>query len=301
MPLPRALPASIADIPIIGYRRDGRPIRAVAGASGDGDPDPGPADTGQPSAPATPPAAAPPRQAAPMAPAPQTQAPAQPAAGTGQTLAEQGITPQLLAQIRQAAGADTAPRHATDGDRDLSKQPRWIQDMVRDLREEAAGHRVRYKEADQGATALRAAIAEAAGLDVADVTTDNLSELFGYAAAEAQSALVQKATVRAALQHGGDASALLSWQPFLDKADALDPTDDDFNDQLSELVKETVANTHILRAQQGQAPRSVPTRSGAEIPGGSGNPSQITEADLASMSPDQITEALEQGRLAHLL
>jgi hypothetical protein len=232
--------------------------------------------------------------------APAPQAPAQPA----QTLADQGVTPALLAQlVQQAQGQQT--RHATDSDRDVSRLPQWAQTELRKARDDAAGYRVRLREEADGSVALRKAIAEAAGLDVGEVNVDSLGDLFSYVAGEAHRNVVTTEALKAAVAHGADPTALLNWAPFLDAADGLDPTDADFTQQLSDLVKTTVENTHILRAQ-GQAPtRAVPARSGAEVPGGSGNAPQLTMSDLDAMAQngqfEAIDEARRSGRLSHLL
>lgn len=258
-----------------------------------------------PTEPAAAPAAAAPSRPAPVAPAPQ--APAQPA--QAQTLADQGVTPALLAQlVQQAQGQQQRSddtRHATDSDKDISRLPQWAQSMVNNLRSENMSWRHRYKEADEGGTSLRKAIAEAAGLDVAEVSVDSLNDLFGYVAGEAHRNVVTTEAMRAAVKHGADVESLLNWAPFLDSADGLDPTDENFAEQLSELVKSTVESTPILRAQ-GQAPtRAVPARSGAEVPGGSGNAPQLTMSDLDAMAQngqfEAIDEARRSGRLSHLL
>lgn len=258
-------------------------------AAGGNQPTPGPTP------PAVHPAA---RTSTSVAPAPQGQ---QAQTATGTDLASQGITPALLAQLaQQAQGQSQQPRHASDSDRDISRLPQWAQSEIRRLRDDEAGYRVRYKEEAASSTALRKAIAEHAGLDVSEVSVDSLGELFSFAAAEAQRATVTQATVLAALEHQADASALLNWAPFLDAAEALDPTADDFKTQLSDLVKATVEKTPMLRTQ-GQAPaRAMPARSGAEIPAGSGNPQVITRDDLSRMSPSEIDAALSDGRLDHM-
>lgn len=48
-------------------------------------------------------------------------------------------------------------------------------------------------------------------------------------------------------------------------------------------------------------PPPPPPRGSGEFPGGSGAGQPITEEQLASMSPDEITKALNAGRLKHLL
>ncbi len=300
--MPLARPRTLDELPILGYRRDGRPIRLVAGGNGeDGGGEPGSANPGgaPPSVPASP---APPRSApaAPAVPAPQTPAAA---SGGGLSLADQGITPQSLA----AALAAQQPRHASDSDRDISRLPQWAQTEIRKARDGEAGYRVRYREAEQAGTDLRQTIADAAGLDLAEVNSDTLQDLFAYAAGAAQRAEVTQAAIVSAVEHGLDPAALLKWQPFLDAADELDPTADDFRTTVGDLVRDTGESTPILRAvQAGQEPaRNGPARSGAPIPGGSGNPPQLTQADLDVMAAngqfEAIDEARRAGKLAHIL
>jgi hypothetical protein len=299
-------PRTLDELPILGHRKDGRPIRLIAGGNGDDGGDTlggqAPADPG--GAPAAAPAAPPaPARTAPAVPAAPPQAPAVPAAGGGLSLADQGITPQSLA----AALAAQQPRHATDSDRDISRLPQWAQTEIRKARDGEAGYRVRYREAEQAGTELRQTIADAAGLEVSEVTPDTLQDLFAYAAGAAQRAEVTQAALVAAVEHGLDPAALLKWQPFLDAADALDPTADDFRTSIGSLVRDTGESTPILRAlQTGQEPaRGVPSRSGAPIPGGSGNQPQLTMDDVNAMAADGQFERIDQlrreGKLSHLI
>ncbi|GAA5056426.1 hypothetical protein [Streptomyces similanensis] len=96
---------------ILGRRRDGRPIFAIAGGSGEGAPAPAPAAPPAPPAPSVPPTPAP-APANPPAPAPAPAAPPAPAPAQGE--------PQ-----------------------DVASLPDWAQKIIRDTRAEAADWRTK--------------------------------------------------------------------------------------------------------------------------------------------------------------
>lgn len=126
------------------------------------------------------------------------------------------------------------------------------------------------------------------------------SELERAEAAEARAVeMTYKDAVRsAAATAGADAKALLDSQSFRDEVSDL--LDDDFDDDdLAEVVAKVTAK-FAKEARFAAGPTGA-TRSGADIGGGPGGARQITEAELARMTPEQIVDAQNKGLLAGLL
>lgn len=119
-------------------------------------------------------------------------------------------------------------------------------------------------------------------------------------AAEARAVeLTYRDTVRsAASETGADAEALLDSQAFRDAvADELDEDfdDDDLREAVTKKAREFARKARFAAGPTGAA------RSGADIGGGPGGARQITEAELARMSPEQIVDAQNKGLLNSLL
>jgi hypothetical protein len=217
---------------------------------------------------------------------------------------------------------DDEPRYVKDnGELDFGQLPRSVQDYFGRLRDENASHRVRARDADDRYKAIVRVAAEALDIDESEISAENLADILGVAADETRANHIERHAARVAYARGADVDALFDSSSFAKALDALDPFADDFQDQVSQLVADTLdANPRFVVAPaepagqpepqetpaaepagQGQAPAPVPARSGAQIPGGSGGTTLITKADLDHMSEDEITTALSEGRLSHLL
>jgi hypothetical protein len=134
-------------------------------------------------------------------------------------------------------------------------------------------------------------------------------------AEEARQARVQLAVWQQAGAAGADPARVMGWMPFHHAINGLDPSAADFPAQVAaKLAAEVAANpwlaaTPAVPAVAGQPPAAAattpqqppaPAVSGAPITGGN-TPVPITEAQLKAMSPEDITAALTEGRLNHLL
>ncbi|MEV4966661.1 hypothetical protein AB0886_05255 [Streptomyces sp. NPDC024062] len=176
---------------ILGHRRDGRPIYAIAGGDGTG-------EGGAPAAPAAPAPAAP--AAPPAAPAPVPAAPVAPAA--------------------PAPGTPAAPPQGEP--QDVAGLPQWAQDHIRSLRTEAADYRTRAQAQPQ-APAQPPAVPAAEG-DVSRlpqwaqrIVTDSQTT--------ARQAAVQAAVYTTAATAGADPAALLDSTSAMVALAAVDPAD----------------------------------------------------------------------------
>ena len=109
----------------------------------------------------------------------------------------------------------------------------------------------------------------------------------------------QTTVTRIAGQVGADAEALLDSQAFRDAvSEELD--EDGFDDDELKAAVAKVAKEFAGKPRFSAAPTG-PARSGTEINGGPPGLRQITEAELAAMTPEQIVAAQEAGQLNALL
>jgi hypothetical protein len=110
---------------------------------------------------------------------------------------------------------------------------------------------------------------------------------------------IEHAAERAARRAGADVDALLDSRSFSKILAKLDPEADDFNDRLGDAIDEALKANPKLKAAATAAP--APTRTAADPGGTRSTTGQLTRADLATMSPEQIVEARKAGRLDALL
>ncbi|MGW0134832.1 hypothetical protein [Streptomyces sp. NPDC003299] len=177
---------------ILGRRRDGRPIYAIAGGSGEGGTAPA-----APAAPASVEPAAPAAPAAPQAPAPQAPAaPQQPGQGEPQS---------------------------------VDSLPDWAQKIIRDTRAEAAEWRTRAQGTAPQAPQQPAAPAAPPQAPAADGDVSRLPRWAQQAVTDGQGAArqlaIQSAVIQAAPAVGADLVALLDSQSAMTALAAVDPTD----------------------------------------------------------------------------
>jgi hypothetical protein len=234
---------------ILGYRRDGRPIYAIAGGSGDGGPAPAPQTA--PTAPAA--TAAP--NAAPAAPA----APAVPAA---------------------PAPTPTAPA-AEDTAATIAR----LESELTAARKDAGKSRVTAKQqaADDARNELAQQIGKALGIVKDDAPADpaQLTQQLAAEQAKARQTAVELAVYRTAPAAGANPDALLDSRAFADAVAALDPTD---TDAIKAAITAAVTANPRLAGQQSPA---GPARGGAEFngpPAAERKPATLEQAIAARMS-----------------
>lgn len=238
-------------------------------------------------------------------------------------LAILGRTPHDLRGIRYGEGeggaapaaAETPPAGATapvpappTTQTTVTTSPTWdgkvesldpaVQKMITDLRTEAGNHRVAAKTAGEKAqTDLLTAFAKAAGLELPGdkPDPDKLAADLAASNKAARESTIKLAVYQAAGAHQGNPDALLDSNTFLAKVDTLDPTAADFGTQVGEAIKAAVTANPSLKQTRAVGASTVDT------PGGTGEQGQITEEQLAQMTPQEINEALEKGLLKNLL
>jgi hypothetical protein len=100
------------------------------------------------------------------------------------------------------------------------------------------------------------------------------------------------AIFKAAAAHGADPAKLLDSNSFMTSVKGLDPAD---GNAVSKAIKAAVTANQSLKAARAAA------ASGVELSGGSGEQGQITEQQLKTMTPEQISTAFDKGQLKNLL
>jgi hypothetical protein len=195
-------------------------------------------------------------------PVPAPPAPAPPAPAP--TPVPPGPQPPVPAPQPVPVPAPPAPPEQPADTRDISHLPSWVQTEIRNTREEAARHRV-----------------------------------------AARTERVNNGVLLGAQQLGVNPQALMGSTAWAQRASQLDPAAADFQTQLQGAVAATLTEAPWIAATAAAPatapPPPTPPTSGAEFPGGNGAGTPITEGQLAQMTPEQIAQAMSEGKLAHLL
>lgn len=207
------------------------------------------------------------------------EAPAVPAAPT-----PEAVTPPA------APPADTPPVAAAES---VDALPTWAQKIIADARSGEANYRTKAQTAAEAAQKeLTDKLAVALGLKP-DAATDPaaLTASLTEAQANAQRAARELAIFKAASTAGADPNRLLDSNSFMSSVSQVDPGD---GAAVQAAIQAALAANPLLKAVQAAA------ASGTEL-GGSGETGQITEQQLAAMSPEEKVAALKAGKLQHLL
>jgi hypothetical protein len=164
---------------------------------------------------------------------------------------------------------------------------------IEKLRRENASERVNAKQA--AAEEARNEILKQLGLTKDGDQAPDPAKLAADLAASreaSQAAARELAIFKAAATAGADPTKLLDSNSFMTSVKGLDPND---GNAVAEAIKAAVGANPSLKAVRATG------ASGIEQAGGSGEQGQITEQQLKTMSPEQISEAYAKGKLAHLL
>lgn len=219
--------------------------------------------------------------------------PAQPDTGAG-AAPDTGSAP---ATDPTTTPTDVQPQDAPDTDADTdwkAQAEKW--------KAQARKHEQRAKANKQALDDAKKATAPKDGEPTVEDLTRQLKE-----AQESRAELEERATElayshavsRAAAKAGADAEALLDSGSFRDAV--AEELDEDFDDDDLAAAVEKVAKEFAKKSRFAANGSRAPARSGSDMPGGPAGLRQITEAELARMSPEQIVEAQEKGQLNSLL
>lgn len=160
-----------------------------------------------------------------------------------------------------------APAEPDDGSRDLTRLPQWVQDQVRQLKDENAQRRIEARTAVVNQHAQYAALQ----LGANPAALLGSTAFAGLAVELNPHAPDFPAKLTAAIQ------ATIAANPWMAAAPAPPA------------------------APAAPAAPVAPPTSGADFSAGSGAGTPITEAQLAQMTPQQIEAAFNAGQLKHLM
>jgi len=147
-------------------------------------------------------------------------------------------------------------------------------------------------------------VAAKVGIEIdTDPDPAKLTRRLDEATAEARASKVELAVFRAASGTGADASALLDSRQFMNRAGALDPSADDFGDQVAALVTEAAQDARYKAPEAAQPARQLPSASGGGF-GQSSGARMWTQSDydrvVASGNMGELTKAMQAGLLANI-
>lgn len=247
--------ATHAALDVLGYRRNGAPIYAIAGGNGEGEGggqggSGGDPAGGQPTG-------------------------GDPSGGNGDPAGGGGQDP-----------TSPKPGDPIAAEGEVDKLPQWAQRVIGDLRKENGKTRTtaREKAAEEARASLAQDIGKALGIVADDEPADpaKLTEQLTASQAEARRTAVELAAYKAAHAEGARADRLLNSRQFADKLAALDPGADDFADQLKQAITAEVdTDPELYRAGP-----TAPARGGSEFggaPSSEKKPTNLSEAIAARM------------------
>ncbi|WP_017972518.1 hypothetical protein [Actinopolyspora halophila] len=225
----------------------------------------------------------------------ETGAPAEP---TGETGAQEP-TQEQPAQPQEPEGGQ--------GEQGSEQEPQTFDaDYVKKLRDEAAKHRNEKNSTAQERDKLKGTLDQLRkALDPEASQEEDPAEVAKRATqerdqkdSELRELRIDRAAEKAARKHGADSDALTDSKSFAKAAADLDPTAEDFAEQMDKLVEQAVTSNPKLKASQ------APARSSAAVTGGTGGKPTFTSSQIAGMSKDEyaqreseILEALADGRV----
>jgi hypothetical protein len=242
--------------------------------------------------------------------APETPTP--PPAGAPETPAPQAAPEAPAPQAATPAQPETPAPAATSTD----ELPPWAQRELKKLRDEAAGNRVKAKEVADSLAQFKAeqeqqrqAFAKALGLAPDEPpTVEQLTQQLAASkaqqdaeAARARQAAVELAVFRAAAAQQVDGNALLDSRAFVSALEGLDPTAQDFQQQVTNAILTAAQQNPRYQitppappAPEPPAPPAIP-KSGAEFGAPPQGPRQWTDEDVARATPAQLQKAINDG------
>jgi hypothetical protein len=205
--------------------------------------------------------------------------------------AAQAATDAAAATAAAGAGSAAAAAAAAPAE-NVSDLPAWAQKIITDTRKEAGDHRTAAKSAGDTATKeLTDKLAVALGLKL-DAAADPAALTASLTASQAAAlASARELAIYKAAGTTADPAKLLDSNTFLASVSGIDPTDGPAI--LAAITAAVAANPNL------KTTRAVGA-SGIEL-GGTGEQGQITEAQLAQMTPEQISDAFSKGLLKGLL
>lgn len=212
--------------------------------------------------------------------------------GTGAGAAGDAAAAQATADAATAASAAAASASAPAAwDGKIESLDAGVQKIITDLRKENGDRRVALTASEQRTAAILAAAGITSDADPVEAAKTAATER-DTATAKALAAARELAIYKAAGAAGADPSKLLDSNTFTTSVSGIDPTDGPA--VLAAITAALTANPNLKAARAAGA-------SSVDNPGGTGETGQITEAQLAQMTAEQISAAYDKGQLSHLI
>ncbi|MEU8642252.1 hypothetical protein AB0C91_10075 [Streptomyces sp. NPDC048674] len=254
--------------------------------------DPTPAPSNQPGTPPEPtaPAPTPPEPAAPTQPEPATEPTAKAPEFTGEFDPDRAKTAiQNARQGEKDAQARAAAAEKKFQDELAARDKKWADELAaRDKRLAAAFGWDTPEEKPLTPEELTAKLAEEQNRTKA---SDD----------RARQTAVELAVYKTAGRHGGDPDALLDSRSFANAIAKLDPASEGFDKAVGDAVKAAVDSNKKLAAKAPEPKEETTPAGGAPMDGAPGGKRQLGAADVARMSPEEIDQAVKDGRLKSYL
>lgn len=184
------------------------------------------------------------------------------------------------------------------------KQETFDREYVEKLRAENAKYRTKAKETAEAKDAEKNELIQQIGkaLGLVDDTPEDPTKLIEAATAERDHMAAQlrqykvNDAIRAAAPDGTDIPLLTALLNSNNSLSELDLSSDDYHAQVAQAVTTAIDTHPNLRTQV------VPPASGVDPTNTtSGTERKLTREDLKTMSADEISHAMETGKLNHLL
>lgn len=180
---------------------------------------------------------------------------------------------------------DWEPDDADDDDDDADAPEVFDRSYVEKLRRENAQYRSRYQEARAETQEVLTPILEAVGnvlgndFNVGDATAEDiaaaLSDVPKRTAEQARVDRIEAAVYKYAYTEGVDAEAAMDSRSFYDAVTKLDPTADDFDNKVRDLLKQRPQTTGSRRS-------APPARSGGDFTSGN-RATNANDLDVAAL------------------
>ncbi|MBL3664524.1 hypothetical protein JL475_00490 [Streptomyces sp. M2CJ-2] len=194
-----------------------------------------------------------------------------------------------------------------EGEFDPAKFERLVENLRGDVAAEKAKREALEQKAKDDQDTLMKRVAKAFGLETDEEkppTPEELAKQLDEARGEtkasreqARQTQVELAVYKTAGRHGGDPDALLDSRSFANAIAKLDPSDAGFDEAVGKAVKTAVESNKKLAAKVPE-PEPAPTPAGgAPMDGTPGGKRQLGAADVKRMTPKEITQAVQEGRL----
>ncbi|MGW8702842.1 hypothetical protein ACWGOK_39055 [Streptomyces eurythermus] len=243
--------------------------------------------------PSSQPAVPQPPEGTPAPTPPEPAAPAQPA-----TPAEPATEPTAEPKAK-------APKF--EGEFDPTKFERLVENLRGDVEKEKSKREAAEQKAAEQQADLMKKVAAAFGLDTGEEkppTPEELTQQLTDAQARtkefedaARQTQVELAVYKSAGKHGGDPDALLDSRGFANAIAKLDPASDTFTTDVEKAVKQAVEANPKLGVKPSEPAKPTVPAGGAPMNGAPGGKRQLGAEDVKRMTPDQITKAVQEGRL----